>query len=334
VNRNEIDELLAALKSTGDAPETEIFETHVSWVIVTPSLAYKIKKPVRFYFLDFSKPDRRKYYCEREVELNRRTASELYLGVVPICRDQSLGINVQGVGEPIDWAVKMKKVDPGKSMNHLLKVGLVSQNDMVAIAQDLARFHSQAEIVENKISGSPECILRNMRQNTEHLCEIFESIDGTIARKAHSLLDFFENNFASKQEILQERQNTGRIRDCHGDLRSANIFLWDRPIFLDCIEFNDDFRFTDVANDVGSLIADLRFWERHDLSGIFLETYLQKSKDISLPTVLPLYIASWGVTLAQVAGHELAQAKTNQKKQELCFRARKFVEVAVQALKE
>lgn len=272
VEEVESDILLESLKR-----KHELVQTHISWVFVGKEFVYKIKKPVKFSFLDFSTLEKRKFYCEEEVRLNKRLAPEVYLEVVP----QKIGNKI------IEYAVKMKRLPQEKMMNKLLPQGEVSEEQIKEISGIVADFHSKIKVITDKKFNSPEMFkeqfddLGGVREIIEKACGLGEKVD-SIIQKTDS---FIEKN----KELIRKRQKDGRVRECHGDLHTGNIFLLEKPIIFDCIEFNEEFRNTDTIADIAFLAMDLDANGREDLSKIFVEEYSKLSKDAEIPKLLNLY---------------------------------------------
>lgn len=268
MNREQIDRLMEDVSVQPAGCQPRLIETHISWVIMTGGYAYKIKKPMRYSFLDFSTLEKRKFYCERELILNRRLTEEVYLAVVPVFSTGeriSIG-NIQG--EVIDHAVKMNQMEAGRRMDILLKENKVSCSDIVRLAEKIAGFHLQAETVPNKNIMDIPLKFADLAHEREFLSG-YLPVAAYIEWAVHASLSFIERHW----KLVAARQEEGLIRDCHGDLHTRNIFLMDDPQPFDCIEFNDDLRQIDVLNEVAFLCMDLDASGRRDLSEIFLIRY-------------------------------------------------------------
>jgi len=255
-------------------------------VFVTRDFVYKLKKAVDFGFLDFTTLEKRHYFCEKELELNRRLCGDMYLEVVSINRSDI--IKIKGEGETVEYAVKMKRMPQEDMMSRLLEEGKVNSRLIDRIAKTIAKFHSKAE-TNQKISefGSLAIMETNWKENFEQTSEFMGK---TISPKNFELIrgrivDFMKRNVA----FFERRMAEGRVRDCHGDIHSGNIFVTDRIYIFDAIEFNERFRYSDVANDVAFLAMDLDFKDRTDLSNFFMERYITYSGDWELTTLLPFY---------------------------------------------
>lgn len=271
-----IHEQVEALAHSSNFPDgssqTELVETHISWVILTRQFAFKIKKPVHFSFLDFSTLALRKHICEEEVRLNRRL-TDIYLAVVPIVYDgRQYGIGIQG--ETIDYAVKMKRVDGSRQMDLLLKEGLVTPKDIEAIAVMVAHFHRNARVVrrhfdEEEMRRDFSDLLTVIPVLTEQVNEKFSAlIPGWIELSA-AVLKKYHQRFA-------ERVEENFVRDGHGDLHSRNIFLLEKPVIFDCIEFNEHLRFNDVLSELAFLAMDLDRFGRSDFKEFLIKKYQEK----------------------------------------------------------
>ena len=264
----------------------ELIQTHISFVFLTNNYVYKVKKAVNFGFLDFSTLDKRRLFCEKELELNRRLCPEIYLGVVPI--KKSSVIKVDGEGETIEYALKMKRLPQERIMTVLLKENKVDKKTIDEIAQIVVLFHSKAQ-TDPEISqfGSLKIVKTNWDEN---FSQTTKYIDQTISPIEFQFIQTKINVFLEKNTaLLESRITNNRIRDCHGDLHSGNIFITDKICIFDAIEFNDRFRYSDVTSDVAFLAMDLDFQQRSDLSNYFIKQYLTYSKDQQLTQLLEFY---------------------------------------------
>ncbi len=269
-----------------DPGKIELIQTHISFVFLTINYVYKVKKAVNFGFLDFSTLDKRHLFCEKELELNRRLCPEIYLEVVPIKKSSIIKVN--GEGETIEYALKMKRLPQERIMTVLLKGNRVEKKNIDDIAQIVAQFHSRAQ-TNPEISqfGSLKIVKTNW---TENFSQTTKYLNQTISQVEFLFIQTKISTFLEKNKaLLKSRITNNRIRDCHGDLHSGNIFITDKICIFDAIEFNDRFRYSDVAADVAFLAMDLDFQQRYDLSNYFIERYLAYSKDQQLTHLLEFY---------------------------------------------
>jgi aminoglycoside phosphotransferase family enzyme len=285
-----------------DPGQIELVQTHISFVFLTKNFVYKVKKAVNLGFLDFTTLEKRRFFCEKELELNRRLCGDMYVEVVPI--NKSNIIKIKGKGETVEYALKMKRIPQEKMLSELLRKNKVDNELIGRIAKTIADFHSKAE-TNRRISeyGSLAIIKINWKENFE---QTEEYVGKTISMKDFKLIrekveDFMKNNVA----LFEKRMKEGRVRDCHGDIHSGNIFVTDRVYIFDAIEFNERFRYSDVASDVAFLAMDLDFKERTDLSGFFVEKYIEYSGDSELTKLLPFYKCYRGYVRGKVLSFKL-----------------------------
>lgn len=283
--------LLKSLLQPGAYPDPTgdvcLIQTHVSWIFLAGKFAYKIKKPVDFGFLNFSTLDRRMFYCQEEVRLNRRLCPEIYLGVIPL-RATAAGAAFHGDGPVIDYAVKMIRLPAERMADQLLAQGELTVAEVRRIAATVAEFHRRAERSREIDSyGSLEAIGRNWAENFRQT-EEFAGI--TIARtELRRLRKWVEDFMVTKAELFAGRVAGGFIRECDGDIHLENICLTDRVCIFDCIEFNNRFRYTDTAADIAFTLMDLEYHGRRDLAGIFLQEYLAASGDLGAVPLVGFY---------------------------------------------
>ncbi len=267
----------------------ELVQTQQSFIFIAGDLVYKVKKPVDLGYLDYTTLEKRRFFCQQELELNRRLCPEAYLEVVPIVSRQD-GIYVGGKGEVIEYAVKMKFLPADRMMDKLLPRNLVTDDMVARVAEKLAAFHSQAR-TSGDIGGygRPEVIKVNTDENFDQTHKYIDiSISGNTFRKIKAYTDNF---LKSNKPLFDRRIKEGRIRDCHGDLHAAHVCLANGICIFDCIEFNERFRYGDVASDVAFLSMDLDRFQHPELSRAFVDAYIRLSEDKDLMQVLNFYKA-------------------------------------------
>lgn len=272
VDRALVTALRAHLQSR-NAQAVSLIETHISWVLLTDSVAYKLKKPVRLSFVDFSTLAARKHFCEEEVRLNRRLAPSLYLGVVSVCG--TIEAPQLGGVDAIDYAVCMRRFPEDALLRNLLRAGRLETDRLAPFAERLAAFHAQAQAAPasskfgsaEQITSVVEAALAGLSAECSAAC--LEVLRGWVAAQSESLL-----------QVWPERQRTGAIRECHGDLHLANVVQIDGELTaFDCVEFEPALRWIDVMSDVAFLTMDLKAHGRADLAFRFLDAWLQHSGD-------------------------------------------------------
>ncbi len=275
-------------KSVPDSSEqVELIETHISWVLMTDHFVYKIKKPLAFSFLDFSTLGKRAFYCQRELDLNQRLAPDIYLDVLPIIEEGGEVKIVEMADLPIDFCVRMKKMDPSRLMRLLLEKGEVTTDDIVALAIIIATFHQEVEVLHDAIQ--PESLQKDFNDilNYDHLASQF--LGEKALWKIRDCVAFSDQFLQGHHDRIIWRDQQGFTRDCHGDLHAGNIFILDQPVVFDCIEFNDHFRHIDVINELAFFSMDLEFYGYPELSSVFMDTYLEHHRCILNETDMQLW---------------------------------------------
>jgi hypothetical protein len=295
----------------------EVEETHISKVFLTGAFVYKIKKPVNLEFLDFSTLDKRRFYCQREVTLNRRLTEGVYLDVVPITVENGR-YTLDGPGEAVEYAVKMRQLPAEHSVLYLLEKEQLPPKALEAVASVLAEFYQKAETGENvNRFGSLETIGENWEENFRQLEDFLDSIvDG---RKFDIIRSAIRSFLKRQGKSFNQRITEGKIRDCHGDLKTEHVYLSDGIQIIDCIEFNERFRYSDITADLAFLAMDLDYHGQEEAAREILHTYVLHSKDCEVYLLLDFYACYRAVVRAKVnclrvkgdhlTGQERAQLK-------------------------
>jgi aminoglycoside phosphotransferase family enzyme/predicted kinase len=276
-------------------------ETHVSWVFLTGPCAYKVKKPLRLPFLDYSTAARREWLCREELRLNRRHAPDLYVDTVPISGQPDaprVGVDAVPVFE---HALRMRQFDPNDELTHLLSRNAVTDGEIATLAEDLARMHAEATCAEaSSPFGRPAALHRVTLDNFEEIvrwlpatCE-FELLG---ALRAH-----VERIFGRLRLQMEVRRRDGHVREGHGDLHCGNVVRWHgRLVAFDGLEFDPALRFIDVANDLAFLSMDLGTHGRPDLRRTLLDRWTAVSGDYGAVELLPYYEVYRALVRAKVA---------------------------------
>jgi len=270
-----------------DTGEIELMQTQMSFVFLAKEFVYKVKKAVDLGFLDYTTLDNRHFFCRKEVELNRRLCPEAYLGVVPITQDRG-AIRIGGRGEVIEYAVKMRRLPQKAMMNVLLADNRVSAEMITGVAQKLAAFHKKAETsAEISAFGEIKAVTRNTDEN---FAQTERYIGRTISGDSYRRIKGYTDSFIQKNApLFNKRIKEGRIRDCHGDLHAAHICFTNGICIYDCIEFNDRFRYCDIASEMAFLAMDLDHYGRADLSRALVKAYVVESGDKEMIKLLGFY---------------------------------------------
>ncbi len=307
--------------------EVEFIETHISLVFLTGAYVYKVKKPVDFGFLDFTSLEKRKYYCEQEVKLNRRLSSDMYLGVVAITFDPG-GISFNGKGQVEEYAVQMKRIPEEWLLDKLLEKGQVDRTMIRVLSERLARFYASAETNEHiKSFAKPERVKQDTDENFD---QTRKYVNAVISKSVYEEIQKRTNEFfRTRDALFYQRIASERIRDCHGDLRLEHIFWGKEIAIFDCIEFNDRFRYTDVAADIGFLAMDLDYHGREDLSEHLMRRYIETSDDQEVLEMLDFYKCYRAYVRGKVESFRLDDPHIlESEKKGALTRAKKYFELA------
>src|SRR5437899_9394631 len=307
-------ELVDFLKSPASYPhrpgEVRSMETHISWVFIASPLVFKIKKPLNLGFLDFSTLEKRHHFCQRELELNQRLAPEIYLDITPIYKTAS-GFSFEASGGAIvEYALKMKELPCGWFLNELLAKNLMGEKEINRVIARLHRFYeSETPTPEIPEWGTP----KKLKISTdENFTQAEPFVGKTISPAAFEAIRHFTNSFyAAKEKLFLERIQQHRIRDCHGDLHLDHIHITpEATTIFDCIEFNDRFRFIDIANDLAFLAMDFDFEGRNDLGNLLLRNAAREFGDDGILKVSDFYKCYRAVVRGKVQSIQGISMKT------------------------
>jgi len=305
-----------------------LIQTHISWVLLDGKFAFKIKKPVRFSFVDYSTIEKRKYFCERENQINSMLCPDLYLGVVPICKTQekvSLGEN----GEILEYAVKMKELPQDRRMDHLIHKDGVTYDHMRELAEILVDFHAKTGQASNKF-GSIKVIKENFAPafKAKEIMEKFFPASEKMDKIKTKVNKFMDQN----EDLFNRRIYQKKIRNCHGDVRTKNIFIHQEKIYLfDAVEFNAKISSCDVAAEIAFLAMDLDFHGRKDLGQIFLTKYIKVTNDLEIDKIIDFYQCYRAMVEALVQSYLLADVEVSkERKKNAAADCKKFLEMAFQ----
>jgi len=305
----------------------ELVQTQISFAFLTGEYVYKVKKPVDFGFLDFTTLEKRRFYCQQEVSLNRRLCDETYLDVVPINREGD-DFRVEGSGEVFEYAVKMRQLPRQRMMDSLLQSGQVTPEMLRGVAEKLVEFHRRAGLSEElAVLGGLDSVTRNVEEN---FVQTEGYIGRTISREQYEhIKDYTYSFIEGNRPLFDGRVKEGRIKDCHGDLHAAHICFSDGICIFDCIEFNDRFRYTDVANEIAFLAMDLDCYSRPALARSFVDAYVDISGDWELLKLLDFYKCYRAYVRGKVEGFKLDDPHiSEEEKTRVLALARRYFELA------
>ena len=289
MNTNTLVEFLKTPDAYPEKTETvRLVQTHISWVFIGDAYVYKVKKPVDFGFLDFSSLEKRRFYTHEELRLNKRFSPDVYLEVLPISKIAN-NYRLGDDSDIVEYALKMRRIDEEKMLFNLLKQGKVTAKDMERVGKHLAAIYRQIASDEKSRSfGTLDTISTNVIENFD---QTRGYIGGPISAGKFETIEGWSRKFMEENTALfDKRMAGGNIKDCHGDLHLQHICLDDAGIFVfDCIEFNERFRFGDVASDVAFLSMDFDYNDQSELGDAFVEAYIDASGDMAMQDVLLFY---------------------------------------------
>ena len=303
----ELSELIQALldpRAYSEPPQQiTLMQTQMSVVFLADDHVYKVKKPVDLGYVDYTSLKKRLFYCQRELELNQRLSPDVYQEVVPITRQGDI-IGIEGEGRVIEYAVKMRRLPQEKMMDVLLADGKVTPEMAVGVAVKLAGFHAEAETGKAiRVFGDLSTIIENTEEN---FSQTEKYLDRTITPERFRRIKTYTAAFISdNSSLFTKRVEEGRIKDCHGDLHAAHVCFEDGIRIFDCIEFNDRFRYCDVASEVAFLAMDLDNYGQKALSGNFVQAYVTQSRDRELMALLDFYKCYRAYVRGKVNGFKL-----------------------------
>ena len=314
-----------ASAATHGGVTVERIDTHASIVFLAGGRAYKLKRAVRFDYLDFSTVERRRALCEAEVRLNRRTAPTLYRGVVAVTRETDGSFALAGRGEPIDWVVEMNRFPEEALFDRLASVNRLSVELMPPLAEAIAEFHVSAE--HRRDHGGRAGMSWVIEGNAAGFEDFGRAcLDPSVASR---VIDNSRRELDRRAELLERRRESGFVRQCHGDLHLRNIVLLDgRPTLFDGVEFNDEISCTDVLYDLAFLLMDL--WRRHlpRHANAVWNRYLFETEDLTGTSLLPLFLSCRAAVRAKTSATAARLHTDEQRRREQEVMAREYLALA------
>ena len=277
----------------GDLPLSPIrvCETHISWIALVGTWAYKVKKAVRFDYLNYETLALRRVACEAELALNRRWAPELYLGISRLV-DTGHGLRFDAEGEPLDYAVRMRRFATGDELDALVGANTVRACELATFGTDIAALQEAATIMR---TPARRTVLDALRQTAAD-----PALPWPRDSCAH-LLCWARSTWTDLEPAFEARRVAGRVRECHGDLHCGNVVRFDgRLVPFDGIDFDPALRFIDVASDVAFLVMDLESRNRADLAMSFLSAWLERSGDYAAAAGLPILLTYRALVRARI----------------------------------
>jgi uncharacterized protein len=308
--------------------QVSVVQTHISIVFIADEFVYKVKKPINLGFLDFSTLKKRKFYCQQEIILNRRLSKDVYIDVLPIRYNGNSYIMGEGKGRVVDYAVKMKRLPDEMLMKSLFLKGKLTDEHLREIAMVISNFHLTARH-SNKISkfGRPELL----RVNTdENFAQTEKYIGKTIKKNDFSsILSWTANYYKSNERLFLDRIKQGKIRDCHGDLHMEHVYLLEGSPIIDCIEFNERFRYTDIICDISFLLMDLEYHGAYEFSKKLWQFYNAPANESGLESLVTFYKVYRAYVRGKVNSFQLDDEHIDEeKKEEAREISKKYFELA------
>ncbi len=276
----------------------EAIETHMAWVFLAGERAYKLKKPVRYPFLDFSTLDARRHLCLEEVRLNRRLSPHVYLGTMSLTADDDRNLHLGGDGEPVEWLVVMRRLPRERMLDAALAAGRSSDARVEPVARLLADFFANAPPEPQQ----PEAYLARLREDVaENRSELLAHVSRDQQARVRSVARGLEAFLRRDAALLADRVRHGKVVEGHGDLRPEHVFLGPPPAVIDSIEFNRSFRILDPADELSFLGLELERLEAPGTGALFLRVYRERTGDNPPERLLAFYAAHRGLLRAKIA---------------------------------
>lgn len=280
------------------ATHVEVKETHMSWVFLTDAHAWKLKKPVRTAYLDFSTPEARRQNCEAEVSLNQRLARDVYLGIVALTWDGQGKLSLRGQAQAIDWLVWMRRLPSACMLDQAIANHTVNNADVRNVGRLLAKFYQRAAPVEMTAEEYSRQLTREVRANQLELTKPEYGLRiATVNAITEPQLCFLRQ----ETDVLAARVHSGKIVEAHGDLRPEHICLLREPVIIDCLEFNRDFRILDTASELAFLALECERLGAPRVGKLILQTYTEEMGDTPPEKMLRFYQSLHACLRAKIA---------------------------------
>ncbi|HTO03740.1 MAG TPA: hypothetical protein VL069_08560 [Opitutus sp.] len=291
---------LSRAENYPEAPErVEAKETHMSWVFLTTTQAFKLKKPVRTKFLDYSTLEARRYTVEEEVRLNRRLAPGVYQGVVPLTVDPNGQLQFDGRGEVVDWLVKMSRLRSERMLDHAIATRSVTAEDTRRIGEVLASFYRSASAVEMSFADYRAALEAEVQANRSELSA--RADDRLLVERVDQIAVAQLGFLVSQREMFDGRVAAGRVVEGHGDLRPEHISVETPPVVIDCLEFSKSLRTLDAASELTFLWLECERLGAPEIGRTIFDTYCRASGDSPPPALIRFYKSWHACVRAKVA---------------------------------
>ncbi|EFK05605.1 conserved hypothetical protein [delta proteobacterium NaphS2] len=325
-------QIIEDLKNPNALPENtktiDVVQTHISVVFIADSFVYKIKKPVDFGFLDFSTLEKRYYYCHQEITLNRRLARDLYVDVLPVTLSDGKYTLLERKGDPVEYAVKMKRIPNDRLMKSFFEAGKLTRENLSEIAEVLSKFHQTARTgPEISEYAAPQKFKINTDENFD---QVQKHCGLTISEGQFDEIKRYTNDFYRvRSDLFFKRIAEGRIRDCHGDLHMEHVCLMPGLPIIDCIEFNERFRFSDALADIAFLLMDLEYHGGMNEAKMLWNHYKNISEEDGVDDLLRFYKVYRAFVRGKVNGFQVDDPSiSNTEKEKAIQRAKSYFDLA------
>ena len=276
----------------------EMKQTHMSWVFLTDTHAWKLKKPVRSEYLDFSTPEKRRRNCEREVRLNRRLALDVYRGVVPLTVGGQGNLQLDGQGEPVDWLVCMRRLPSERMLDQVIARHAVCEEDVLKLASVLAAFYKKAPPIRMTVRQYRKQLAADLQAIRDELTKTRYGLPANLVESIiRSELEFLQQN----STLLDDRVRAGKIIEAHGDLRPEHICLERQPVIIDCLEFNRKLRRLDVASELAFLALECERLGAPGIGELIFGKYSEETGDRPSDGLLAFYKSYHACVRAKIA---------------------------------
>lgn len=306
---------------SGDGEPVETIETHISRIFLAGERAYKMKRAVKLPYADFSSAEKRLATCRKEVELNTATAPGIYLGVRTITLEKDGRLALDGQGTLLDALVEMRRFDQSLLLDHIATSGGLTPSMMTSLAKAIVQFHRLAPVIRGDGGAANMAAVLKVNEAGFATSHIFS------AEEVGELTAAFARRLAQFAELLDQRERSGKVRRCHGDLHLRNIFLLDgQPCLFDCIEFNDQIATTDVLYDLAFLLMDLWHRGHPELANLVMNRYLDETEEEDGFALLPFFIAVRAAVRAHVTATQAEDA--GDRATVLAAEARSYLQLA------
>jgi len=325
-----LNEKISFLSRPGSYPDrpaaVEVVHTHMSCVFLTDRHAYKLKKPVRCEFLDFSTLEARRLDCEVELRLNQRLARDVYLETVPLAATPARELRLGGGGETVEWLVKMRRLPKRFMLDHAIRQGEVSREEIRRCTLALAEFYRRCEPVLTTPAGYRQRFERDIRDNHRELASpLYGIAGGRLDPVMAALLRFLDRG----DGLLEQRAREGRIVEGHGDLRPEHVYLGPEPLFIDCLEFNREWRLLDPAEELAYLAMECELAGAPWIGEVVSETYHEATGDDPASALVDFYKAYRACLRAKLSAWHLKDLVDPADGGKWIARAERYLELAL-----